>query len=97
MLLEQSIAREAQSSLEARKDSSVSVTMFEIQGSKALDLVSSRDKLTIEEDAEHGDWLRVSFFTTTRGHCKILIKGVRNTHGTCLIVGNDGNCKGLRY
>ena len=76
MLLEQSIAREAQSSLEARKDSSVSVTMFEIQGSKALDLVSSRDKLTIEEDAEHGDWLRVSFPTINRGYSRVLIKGV---------------------
>ena len=32
-----------------------------------------------------------------RGHSRILIKGVQNTHRTCLIVGNDGNCKGLRY
>ena len=30
-----------------------------------------------------------------RRHFRILIKGVRNTHDTCLIVGNDGNCKGL--
>ena len=30
---------------------------------------------------------------TFRGHSRILIKGVRNTHGTGLIVGNDGNCK----
>ena len=30
----------------------------------------------------------------TRGHARILIKGVRNTG---LIVGNDGNCKGLTY
>ena len=27
-----------------------------------------------------------------RGHFRTLIKGVRNTHGTGLIVGNDGNC-----
>ena len=32
-----------------------------------------------------------------RGHSRILIIGVQNTHGTRLIVGNDGNCKGLRY
>ena len=22
-------------------------------------------------------------------------KGVQNTHGTCLFIGNDGNCKGV--
>ena len=28
----------------------------------------------------------------TRGHSRILINGVRNTHSTCLILGNDDNC-----
>ena len=35
--------------------------------------------------------------TLTRGHSRIFIKGVRNTHDTCLIVENDSNCKGFRY
>ena len=32
-----------------------------------------------------------------RSHSRILIKWVQNTSGTCLIVGNDGNCNGLKY
>ena len=35
--------------------------------------------------------------SSTRGHSRILINGVRNTHGTGLIVGSDGNCKARRY
>ena len=34
------------------------------------------------------------FARVARGHSRILMKGARNTHGTCLIVGNDDNCKG---
>ena len=41
--------------------------------------------------------LKKLIFHYGRGHSRVLINGVQNTHGTCLIVGNDGNCKGLRY
>ena len=34
------------------------------------------------------------FARVARGHSRILMKGARNTHGTYLIVRNDGNCKG---
>jgi len=48
------------SSLGARKDSTITISLFEVNTDKATDLISSRNNVGIEEDAEHGDWLRVS-------------------------------------
>ena len=51
------------------------------------------DLLLLKTDERNPSDIWFDFIVYTRGHSRILIKGVRNTHGTGLIVGNDGNCK----
>ena len=51
----------------------------------------------IESNFLNSRVLAGGFVMGCRGHPRILIKGVRNTNDTSLIVGNDGNCKGFRY